>query len=240
MTCRLVAVCFDADDPPGLARFWAGVLGRETAGDPEDGIALLPGDDTEFLIRFLPAQGQMTHQNHWHLHLTSTSPADQQQTVARLLGLGARHVDIGQRPEEGHIVLADPEGNLFCVIGPGNMYLVGCGFLAEITCEGSRDVGYFWSEALGWPLVWDQGLQTAIQSPAGGPKISWDAETMTPRTGKSRLHFDLAPPFHGDQQEEADRLVSLGATRTGTGQSEADWVAMADPDGGEFRVLSSR
>ncbi len=240
MTCRLSAVCFDANDPVGLARFWAGVLGRETAEDPEDGIALLPGDDTVFRIRFLPAQEQLTDQNHWHLHLTSTSLEDQQQTVARLLGLGARHIDIGQRPEEGHVVLADPEGNLFCVIEPGNKYLAGCGFLAEVTCEGSRAVGYFWSEALGWPLVWDQGLQTAIQSPKGGPKISWDAETMTPRTGKSRLHFDLAPAVHGDQQAEADRLVSLGATRTGTGQGEVSWVAMADPDGREFRVLTPR
>ena len=80
-------------------------------------------------------------------------------------GLGARHVDIGQRPEEGHIVLTDPEGNEFCVIEPGNKYLAGCGFMAEITCAGSRETGFFWSEALEWPLVWDQGLQTAIQSP---------------------------------------------------------------------------
>ncbi|MHB1596040.1 MAG: VOC family protein [Streptosporangiaceae bacterium] len=113
-------------------------MGRETAEDPEDGIALLPGDDTVFRIRFLPAQEQMADQNHWHLRLTSTSPEDQQQTVARLLGLGARQIDIGQRPEEGHVVLADPEGNLFCVIGPGNKYLAGCGFLAEVTRNSHR------------------------------------------------------------------------------------------------------
>jgi predicted enzyme related to lactoylglutathione lyase len=240
MTCRLVALCLDADDPLGLARFWAGVLGQEMAEGRQDGIALLPGDDTGFRLRFLPAQQQKAGQNHWHLHLTSTSLEDQQQTVARSLGLGARHIDIGQRPEEGHVVLADPEGNEFCVIEPGNKYLAGCGFLAEVTCEGSREVGYFWSEALGWPLVWDQGLQTAIRSPRGGPKISWDEERMMPKTGKSRLRFDLAPPVHGDQQGEAGRLVDLGATRIDTGQGEVSWVAMADPDGREFCVLTPR
>lgn len=237
MTCRLVALCLDADDPVRMARFWAGVLGQEMAEDLQDGIALLPGDDTGFRLRFLLAQQQKAGQNHWHFHLTSTSLEDQQQTVARSLDLGARHIDIGQRPEEGHVVIADPDGNEFCVIEPGNKYLAGCGFLAEVTCEGSREVGYFWSEALGWPLVWDQGLQTAIRSLRGGPKISWDGEKMMPKTGKSRLRFDLAPPVHGDQQGEASRLVDLGATRIDTGQGE---VTMADPDGREFHVLTPR
>ena len=85
----------------------------------------------------------------------------------------------------------------------------------------------FWSKALGWPLVWDQGLQTAIRSPHGGPKISWDSwdgAGMMPKAGKNRLHFDLAPPAHGDQQEEVDRLVSLGATRVDGGQDEVSRV----------------
>src|ERR1039457_1155267 len=118
MTCHLFALCFYANRPLRLARFWAGVLGWEMADDPQDGIALLPSDDTGFRIRFLPTLEQKTGQNQMHFDLTSTSPEDQQQTVARALGLGARHIDIGQRPEEGHLVLADPEGNEFCVIEP--------------------------------------------------------------------------------------------------------------------------
>jgi catechol 2,3-dioxygenase-like lactoylglutathione lyase family enzyme len=238
MTCRLFALSLDADDPLGLARFWAGVLGRDLTEDPVDGITLEPADDTGFRLRFLSTQQQKAGQDERHLHLTSTSLDDQQQTVARSLGLGARPIDVGQRPEEGHIVLADPEGNEFCVIEPGNKYLADCGFLAEITCAGSRETGYFWSKVLGWPLVWDRGLQTAIQSPHGGPKIAWDGERMPPGAGQSRLRFDLAPPVHGDQHEEVDRLVSLAATRIG--QSEAGRVAMADPDGREFCVLPPR
>jgi predicted enzyme related to lactoylglutathione lyase/catechol 2,3-dioxygenase-like lactoylglutathione lyase family enzyme len=240
MTCRLLALCIDANDPLRLARFWSGVLGWEMADDSRNGVALVPSDDTGFPIRFLATQEKEPGVNLGHLHLTSMSLEDQQQTVARSLGLGARRVDVGQRPEEGHVVLADPEGNDFCVIEPGNKWLADCGFLAELTCDGSREVGYFWSNVLGWPLVWDQGLQTAIRSPQGGPKISWDSwdgEGAAAKSGKNRLHFDLAPPADGDQREEVDRLVALGATRIDIGQDAVSWVVMADPDGRRFCVL---
>jgi Glyoxalase-like domain len=128
-----------------------------------------------------------------HFHLTSTSLEDQKQTVARSVGLGGRHVDVGQRPGEGHVVLADPEGNEFCVIEPGNSWLADCGFFAELACDGSPAVGCFWSAALGWPLVWDQNQETAIRSPQGGPKISWGGPSEIPDTRKNRLRFDLAP-----------------------------------------------
>jgi predicted enzyme related to lactoylglutathione lyase len=240
MTCHLHALSFDANDPLRLAAFWAGVLGWEMADDPQDGLALLPSDDTGFRIRFRPTQEQKTGQNQMHFHLTSTSLEDQQQTVSSSLGLGARHVDIGQRPEEGHVVLADPEGNEFCVIEPGNKFLAGCGFFGELACDGSQQAGYFWSAALGWPLVWDQDQETAIRSPHGGPKVSWGGPPLMPKTGKYRLHFDLARPVGGDQQAEVDRLVSLGATRIDIGQGEVSWVVMADPDGHEFCVLTPR
>jgi predicted enzyme related to lactoylglutathione lyase len=242
MTSHLHALCFDANDPLRLARFWAGVLGWEVADDSDDGIgiALLPSDDTGFRIRFLPTQEQKAGQNRMHFDLTSTSLDDQQQTVARSLGLGARHIDVGQRPEEGHVVLADPEGNEFCVIGPGNKFLADCGFVGALAGDGSQDAGYFWSRALGWPLVWDQDQETAIRSPHGGPKITWGGPPVMPKTGKNRLHFDLAPPVHGDQQAEVERLVSLGATRVDIGQGEVSRVVMADPDGNEFCVLTPR
>lgn len=142
MTCHLVALCIDANDPSRLARFWAGVLDREIA---DDGPTLLPSDDTGFSIRFQPTQEQKAGPNQIHLHLTSTSLDDQQSTVARALELGGRHLDIGQGPEDEHVVLADPEGNEFCVIEPGNTFLAGCGFLGELACDGSQEVGYFWS-----------------------------------------------------------------------------------------------
>jgi hypothetical protein len=61
-----------------------------------------------------------------------------------------------------------------------------------------------------------------------------------PKTGKNRLHLDLAPPVSGDQRAEVERLVSLGATRIDIGQGGVSWVVMADPDGNEFCVLTPR
>ena len=229
--CSLHALVFVALDPVGLARFWAGVLGRRVT---DDGLTLLPGDGTGFRIRFRPTQEPKTQPNQMHFDLTSSSVEDQQRTVARALALGARHLDIGQG-DVAHVVLADPEGNEFDVIEPGNGFLAGCGFIGALSSDGSQRVGYFWSEALGWPLVWDQDEETAIQSPHGGTKITWGGPPVRPKSGKNRLHFDLAPPHDGDQQAEVDRLVSLGASRLDAAPGGS--VAMADPDGNEFCVL---
>ena len=88
MTSHLLALCIDANDPLPLARFWGDFLGWEMA-DPQDGIALLPSDDTGFRMRFLPTREQKTVQNLMHFDLTSTSLEGQQQTVTRLWDLVA-------------------------------------------------------------------------------------------------------------------------------------------------------
>jgi catechol 2,3-dioxygenase-like lactoylglutathione lyase family enzyme len=238
MACHLDALCVDAHHPQPLARFWSAVLGWEMVDEPPNGIALVPNDDTGFRIRFLATDEPKVGRNTMHLDLTSASIEAQQHTVARSLALGARHIDVGQRPEEGHVVLADPEGNEFCVIEAGNRFLADCGFIGALACDGSQEVGYFWRDALGWPLVWDQDLETAIRSPHGGPKVTWGGPPLMPRTGKNRLHFDLVPVVHCDQRSEVDRLLSLGAIRLDLGPGETERVRMADPDGNEFGVLT--
>ena len=238
MTSRLVALCFDANDPLRLGRFWAEALRWEIHDETHDEIDLVPTDDTRFRILFLPVPEKKAGKNRIHLDLTTTSIDDQTESVRTLIKLGACHVDIGQRPEEPHVVLADPEGNEFCVIEPHNNFLAGCGRLGAINCDGSPGVGYFWSAALGWPLVWDQDEETAIRAPDGtGPFITW-GPPVPPKITKNRLHLDIAPD--GDQRAEVDRLVSLGAARIDIGQGDVDWVVMADPDGNEFCVLSPR
>ena len=241
MRSRLVALCFDANDPLGLARFWADALRWEITEEDPDEIVLAPTDGTRFEILFLRVPEPKAGTNRLHLDLTTTSIDDHQGTVARLVELGGRHIDIGQRPDDGHVVLADPEGNELCVIEPDNSFLAGCGRLGAINCVGTREVGYFWSEALAWPLVWDQDEETAIRAPDGsGPIISWGGPPVPPKVAKNRLHLDIAPPAGGDQQAEVDRLVALGATRIDIGQGDVTWVVMADPDGNEFCVLSPR
>jgi hypothetical protein len=226
MASRLVAVTFDAHDAAVLAAFWGSLLSREVV--PEAGGALLPGDGIQVGLRFVAAATLKSGPNRLHLHLTSTSPEDQQLTVERALSLGARHLDVGQLPDEDHVVLADPAGNEFCVTGPGNSFLAGCGHLGEVSCDGSRAVGLFWRDALGWPLVWDRDEETAVQSPLGGTKISWGGPPVAPKPGRNRQRFDLVA---ADLASEMARLVALGARRIG---DRDDGVELADPDGNEF------
>jgi len=229
MASPLLTLTFDAHDPARLAAFWAGVLGRVVVDDLRG--ALLPGSDTQVGLWFVESGAEKVGPNRVHLHLTSTSSTGQQDTVAAALELGAGHLDVGQLPEEGHIVLADPEGNAFCVIEPGNSFLAGCGLLGELACDGTRQVGLFWAEAMRWPLVWDEDQETAIQSPHGGTKVAWGGSPVAPKHGRNRQRFDLTVA-DGDLAAEVDRLVALGATRLGSAGDGV--VELTDPDGSEF------
>ena len=234
MTSRLVALCWDANDPHQLARFWAAALRWEV---DEEGTGLVPTDDTPFRIVFRPVPHEKVGLNRLHLDLTSSSIDDQRESVESLIALGARHLDVGQSPDDTHVVLADPEGNAFCVIEPGNNFLSGCGRIGSIACDGSRKVGSFWAAAIGWPLVWDQNDETAIRvRPESGAYITWGGEPLDSKPTKNRLHLDIEP-VDSDQHAEVERLVELGASRIDIGQGEVDWVVMADPDGNEFCVL---
>ena len=240
MTAQLVALRIDANDPLVLARFWAEAL-RWDLHEAGDEIGLVPTDDTSFTIEFQQVPEPKVGRNRIHFDLTTSSLDDQRDSVARLLELGARHIDVGQDPDDPHVVLADLEGNELCLIEPENSFLATCGRLGALSCDGSREVGCFWSNAVGWPLVWDQDDETAIRSPDGtGPFITWGGGPDLPKTGKNRLHLDIAPADDGDQDEEVDRLVALGATRVDIGQGPVGWVVMADPDGNEFCVVDPR
>lgn len=112
--------CFNLDstDPGRTAGFWQEALGwRRTydtydevvleppAGSPQDGVA------PDLLFLRVPEPKQI--KNRWHPDLR---PRDQAVEVARLQGLGASLVDVGQRPDQSFVVMADPDGNEFCVL----------------------------------------------------------------------------------------------------------------------------
>jgi hypothetical protein len=236
MPSTLVAVDFDAHDPAALAHFWGALLDRSV--EERAGGLLLAGDETQVGLRFVASSAEKTGRNRIHLHLTSTDEADQQRIVDEALALGAHHLDVGQLPEEGHIVLEDPEGNELCVIPPGTSFLAGTGFLGELACDGTRDVGVFWSEVLGWPLVWDQDGETAVQSPAGGTKVAWGGPPLAPKPSRNRQRPLLATS--DDHESEVARLLSLGATRLDEWDldgREGGGTTLADPDGNELRLL---
>lgn len=231
MSLRLQAVTFDVSNAPATAAFWAGLLDRRALVEP--GAVLVPGDERQVGLRFVASEAEQVGPRRLHLHLTSNSLEGQQRTVETALHLGGRHIDVGQAPDAAFVVLADPDGNELCVIAPGNNFLAGTGYLGEVACDGTRKVGLFWRDALGWPLVWDQNEETAIQSPLGGTKVSWGGPPVEPKHGPNRQRFDLVTD---DPSAEAERLISLGATRLG---NLADGVELADPDGNEFRLQAS-
>ncbi len=240
MASRLWSIVFDANDPVSLARFWADAL-EWTYADEDGYSGATGGDGTLRRLEFVPSRSEKRSPNWLHFDLTSTSIEGQQATVQRLIDLGARHIDIGQGPDSEHFVLADPEGNEFCVLEPGNNFVDDGGFLGSLTCDGSPAVGYFWRDVLGWSLVWDQDDETAIRALDGtGLFITFGGPPLPPKHGKNRLHLDLAPPEDGDQRAEVERLESLGARRVDIGQGDVSWVVMADPDGNEFCVLTPR
>ncbi|WP_284536687.1 VOC family protein [Nocardioides sp. T2.26MG-1] len=231
MSLELVAVTYDARDPAGVAAFWGALLGREAVDGP-DGV-LLPGGGGQVGLEFVASDSVKAEPDRYHLHVTSAAPGDQERMVETALGLGAQHLDVGQLPEERHVVLRDPGGNEFCVIEHGNNFLAGCGLLGEVTCDGTRDVGLFWHEALGWPLVWDENEETAVQSPDGGTKVSWGGPPVAPKLRRNRQRFHLAAT---GLAADIARLVALGATEVGP---DRGGVELIDPDGNEFLVTSS-
>jgi hypothetical protein len=120
MSLVIQCLSIDAQDPALVATFWEQALGwRRTydtpdeivleppAGSPQDGVA------PDLLVLRVPDRKAV--KNRLHLDLR---PSDQQSEVVRLLTLGASRVDIGQGPDVSWVVLADPEGNEFCVLTP--------------------------------------------------------------------------------------------------------------------------
>jgi predicted enzyme related to lactoylglutathione lyase len=117
MPVTLHHVVVDTYDLPGLARFWTQALGWKILSEREREIVIGPDVSAPVGMCFMPVTDRKTVKNRVHLDLT-TEAADRDAEIERLLALGARRVDVGQTGEESWTVLADPEGNEFCVIRP--------------------------------------------------------------------------------------------------------------------------
>jgi predicted enzyme related to lactoylglutathione lyase len=243
MTTRLWSVVFDANDHRSLASFWAEVLGWRLKHDDEyssvaQGGGLLPR------LEFAPVPEAKTSKNRIHLDLACDTEQDRDRIVERLNGIGARHIDIGQSPTADHVVLADPEGNEFCVC-PQTQHLVGDFPIFAIAYDAldGASLGRFWSAASGWPIVHETEHMVVMRSPNWtGPYItvSGPPERVAAKPVKNRLHLDVAPFTVDDQGAEVERLVALGARRIDIGQGDVSWVVLADLEGNEFCVLTSR
>jgi len=117
MVARITTTVFDAADPSRLAWFWAEVLGWDaTTVDGHDDWLVVADQSRKamFILLFLPVSGPKTAKNRVHLDINPVG-CSQQEELERLLALGAGRVDIGQG-EQTWFVLADPEGNEFCLL----------------------------------------------------------------------------------------------------------------------------
>jgi glyoxalase superfamily protein len=117
---RIQCVTVDAHDTRALARFWADAIGWRVTDESDEETAIEPPKDSPAIdvapdILFVRVPDEKITKNRLHFDLR---PDDQQKQVDRLLGLGATRADIGQTGEERWVVLADPEGNEFCVLAP--------------------------------------------------------------------------------------------------------------------------
>lgn len=233
-SAHFAGVRLDAHDVELIAAFWAQTLGWDARRLPTGEVLVNPPEPTSYPVIVCPGAGPKAAPNRIHFDLTTPSRNAMQDLLARARGLGATHADIGQSPDEPHMVLRDPEGNELCVIPPENGFLAHTGDIGAINCDGSRAVGYFWSEALGWPLVWDQNQETAIQAPTGGSKVTWSGPPLMSRHGRDRLRFEVSTTE--PLPAAIRRLTSLGATIDE--EISATEALMRDPDDREFHLVT--
>jgi predicted enzyme related to lactoylglutathione lyase len=117
MGVSLHHIVIDTHDLPALARFWAQVLDWRILSEREREVVIGPDETAPVGICFMPVADEKIVKNRLHLDLAPGS-ADRDAEIERILALGARRVDIGQTGRESWTVLADPEGNEFCVLRP--------------------------------------------------------------------------------------------------------------------------
>ncbi len=106
-----------------------------------------------------------------------------------------------------------------------------------IDADDPVSLGSWWRHALGWVIVNDDPEAFEIQPEADRLPGLLFVRADEAKVTKNRLHLDFRPD---DQTREVDRLLGLGASRVDTSQGRQKWVVLADPEGNEFCVLSSR
>ena len=183
---------FDASDPQRLGRFWQAAVGGKTLTDEPDGyetrLSVDGGPVLDLCFQRVPEPPSKPAR----LHLDLLGGPRQREVVDRLLGLGARHVDIGQG-DVAWVVLADPEGNAFCVMEAREEY-VRTGPIAAVPLDAADPAAdaRFWSWLTGWVLEGPGGSSTVVRHPSGrGLLLEFCPEKQPKPETKNRLHFDI-------------------------------------------------
>ncbi|MDQ7802392.1 VOC family protein [Amycolatopsis sp. A133] len=243
MSARLVNLVIDAARPRVLADFWAALLGWHVAvEEPGEVDVRAPGTDGWDLdLVFVPVPEPKEGKNRIHLDLASKTRAHQAELVARALELGGRRVDLGQGAVPW-AVLADPEGNEFCVLEPRERY-ADTGAVASILVDAHAPevLADFWARITGWP-VQDRkgGVLVGLRAPSGrGPWLEFLRNDDVKRV-KNRVHLDVAPPAGAGHAAAVAEVVAAGAAPVDPGGPAVPWRVLTDPEGNEFCVLTPR
>jgi hypothetical protein len=245
MATRLVQIAINARDNSAIGQFWAEALGwgvdsEEPGVTNVEPVGFAYPDPAAVCIDVLAVPEPKAVKNRVHLDLATTTAAHQADLVARLQALGATPADVGQG-DVPWTVLADPEGNEFCVLEPRPVYLdTGPIAAVAVDCLDPRAMARFWGDAMDWTLHEVTGDFARLRSAKGvGPYLEF-LRTPDLKAVKNRIHLDLAPYPHDDQAAEVARLLALGATPADVGQGDVPWTVLADPEGNEFCVLTPR
>ncbi len=245
MATRLVQIAMNARDDAAVGRFWAEALGWGVSSE-EPGVTNVepPGlvypDPVAVYIDVIRVPEPKTVKNRVHIDLATTSVAHQADLVACLQDLGAAPADVGQG-DVPWTVLADPEGNEFCVLEPRPVDRHTGPVAAVVAdCTDPHAMARFWGEAMDWTVHAVADDYAALRSAKGvGPYLEF-IRTPGVKTMKNRVHLDLRPYPGDDQAAEVARLRALGATDIDLGQGDVPWTCLADPEGNEFDVLTPR
>ncbi|MEU7866757.1 VOC family protein [Dactylosporangium sp. NPDC049140] len=244
MAVRLVQVNLKARDDVALGRFWAAALGWTASGSGRGATPVAPAGfdwtdpDAPVCVDVIAVPDPETVRYRMHIDLATTSAAHQAELVARLLSLGATAADIGQG-DVPWTVLADPEGNLFCVLEPREVYRdTGPIAAVVVDCADPRGLAGFWGSALGWTSHEVTGDFARLRSASGnGPFLEF-IRAPGGATVWHRAHLDVVPYAGDEQAAEVARLRALGATPSDADPGDVSWVVLADPEGNDFCVLA--
>ncbi|WP_086845866.1 VOC family protein [Amycolatopsis kentuckyensis] len=243
MTTRLVNLVIDAARPEVLADFWAALLGWHVAVEEsgEFDVRAPESDGWDLDLVFVPVPEPKEVKNRIHLDLASTTPEHQAELVARALELGGRRVDLGQG-DVPWVVLADPEGNEFCVLEPRERY-ADTGAVASILVDAHDPelLAGFWARITGRPIRAREGdVLVGLRAPSGrGPWLEFLRNDDVKRV-KNRVHLDVAPPAEADQAAAVTEVVAAGAVPADPDGPTLPWRVLTDPEGNEFCVLTPR
>ncbi|QKV79199.1 VOC family protein [Amycolatopsis sp. Hca4] len=243
MSTRLVNLVIDAARPEVLADFWAALLGWHVAVEEADEIDVRApeSDGWDLDLVFVPVPEPKEVKNRVHLDLASRTPEHQAELVARALELGARRADLGQG-DVPWVVLADPEGNEFCVLEPRERY-GDTGAVASIVVDAHDPelLAGFWTRITGRPIEFREGeVLVGLRAPSGrGPWLEFLRNDDVKQV-KNRVHLDVAPPAEADHAAVVQEVIAGGAAPADLGGPKLPWRVLTDPEGNEFCVLTPR